>query len=168
MEKAWANVAWCLVHRCLVSFDVGEKDIVLWREKWMRFENWLSQHRQCFLGTQRTKLPGTFKTWCYRWCFPFSFPKQPIGSVCMPYMVTFTINKNPSHVSINLPYIRIRHGICKVWYETMTGNLHKINHCQPTSEKSVRFFSHAGWMAVPRLPRVTCCDGRAERYHLRC
>ena len=26
-------------------------------------------------------------------------------------MATFTINKNPSFVSINLPYIRIRHGI---------------------------------------------------------
>ena len=28
----------------------------------------------------------------------------------MTYMVTFTINKNPSFVSIFLPYIRIRHG----------------------------------------------------------
>ena len=28
----------------------------------------------------------------------------PIGSVCMPYMVTFTINKNPN-VRINLPYM---------------------------------------------------------------
>ena len=37
---------------------------------------------------------------------------RPIGSVmvCHSYGVTFTINKNPSHVSINLPYIRIRHG----------------------------------------------------------
>ena len=58
------------------------------------------------------------------WWFSYDFPMQyiiPIGSVCKPYMVCHLPSIYPSHVSINLPYDWIRHGIniyiyrCPAW-----------------------------------------------------
>ena len=55
------------------------------------------------------------------------------GSVCMPYIygLPFTINIRIRHVSINLPYIRIRHGIVSA-----LGRFHPTDHLKrPWYEK---------------------------------
>ena len=52
------------------------------------------------------------------WIFQIWNDHKPMTDPCMYgiLMGTFTINKNPSFVSINIPYIRIRHGkVIGIW-----------------------------------------------------